>query len=73
MKSFNLIEQMASIIFLSLYVPILALSLIPGILCVMFSIEITESYSTFTTVVTISLAASIAYFLHQIAVPRERS
>ena len=69
MKSFPFVENAASLIFLVLYVPILALSLIPGIYCVLWVFEDSESYTIITRALAISLSLSAMYAIHQISMP----
>ena len=69
MKSFSFVENAASLIFLILYLPILTLSLIPGIYCVLWVFDGSESYTLFARVLAISLSLSAMYAIHQITMP----
>jgi serine acetyltransferase len=69
MKSFSFVEQVSSLVFLILYLPLLTLSLIPGISCIYWAIDSSESFSLLLRVTIISFAVSSTYFLHQFTLP----
>ncbi len=69
MKSFPFVENLASLIFLVLYIPILTLSLIPGVYCVLWVFDGSESYTLILRVLAIALSLSILYAIHQITMP----
>jgi len=69
MKSFSFVEQVSYFVFLILYLPLLTLSLIPGISLIFFIIDWSESFPLMLRVTIISFTISSTYFLHQFTLP----
>jgi len=69
MKSFSFIEQFSSFLLIILYLPLLSLSLIPGISLIFFIIDWSESFPMMMKVASICFSISFTYFLHQLTFP----
>jgi len=69
MKSFPMVEQISSILFIILYLPLLTVSLVPGITFIIWAIDWSESFPLLLRVTIMAFTVSSTYFLHQAILP----
>ena len=69
MRPFALTEQAMSVMYLALYLPLLTLSLLPGVCIIFRAFDWSESLMPIFRIIMISLAISSTYLIHQFLLP----
>ena len=69
MKSFTFIDKVISVMYFTLYLPLLSLSVFPGICLIFYTLDTTESLLPIFQIMIISVTISATYLIHQIILP----